>query len=134
MRFLKSVLSAALLFAGAFAAKKSPTERFDEFHRKSQSAAPLKLTETSYKSLTSAPRDYSAAVLLTALETRFGCQLCQEFQPEYELLAKSWTKGDAAADSRMLFGTLDFVAGRDVFVSVRFPSLLSVNMDAHNGV
>ncbi|KAL6866288.1 oligosaccharyl transferase subunit ost3/OST6 [Amphichorda felina] len=118
MRFLKSALSATLLFAGAVTAKKSPAERFDEFHQKSQSAVPLKLTETSYKSLTSAPRDYTAAVLLTALETRFGCQLCREFQPEYELLAKSWAKGDAVAESRMLFGTLDFVDGRDVFVSL----------------
>lgn len=118
MRFFNPLLSAALLFAGALAAKKSPAERFDDFHRKSLSSAPLKLSETSYKSLTSTSRDYSAAVLLTALETRFGCQLCREFQPEYELLAKSWVKGDVAAESRMLFGTLDFVDGRDVFVSV----------------
>lgn len=118
MRLLSYLLSASLLLAGAFAAKKSPAERFNDFHKKSLSSAPLKLTETSYKTLTAAPRDYSIAVLLTALEARFGCQLCREFQPEYELLGKSWIKGDAAAESRTLFGTLDFVDGRDIFVSV----------------
>jgi oligosaccharyltransferase complex subunit gamma len=118
MRFLQSVLSATLLVAGALAAKKSSAERFQDFHTKSKSSVPLKLSETTYKSLTSTPRDYSAAVLLTALETRFGCQLCQEFQPEYDVLSKSWAKGDAAGESRLLFSTLDFVDGRDIFVSV----------------
>ena len=58
------------------------------------------------------------AVLLTALETRFGCKLCTEFQPEWELLAKSWTKGDRDAKSRLLWGTLDFVDGKATFQSV----------------
>lgn len=118
MLFFRTLLSAALLLAGADAVKKTPAERFDEFRAKSHSSTPIKLKEPSYKTLTSAPRDYSVAVLLTAMETRFGCQLCQEFQPEYDLLAKSWTKGDSAAESRMLFGSLDFVDGRDIFVSV----------------
>lgn len=118
MRFLPSLVSVSLLVAGAFAAKKSPTERWQDFHTKSLSSSPLKLKETSYKSLTATPRDYSVAVLLTALETRFGCQLCREFQPEWEILGKSWSKGDKAGDSRLLFGTLDFADGRDVFMSV----------------
>ena len=107
------------LFAGAVNAKKSPTERFTEYHSKALKSSPLKLSETSYKSLTSSSRDYSVAVLLTALETRFNCQLCREFQPEYELLGKSWAKGDPAAESRTIFGYLDFVDGRDIFLSVR---------------
>lgn len=119
MRFLSSFLSVSLLVAGAFAAKKSPNERWGDFHAKSLSSSPLKLKETSYKSLTAAPRDYSVAVLLTALEARFGCQLCREFQPEWEIVGKSWTKGDKAGDSRLLFGTLDFADGRDIFMSVR---------------
>lgn len=119
MRLLKTLLSAALLLAGAQAAKKSSAERFNDFHAKSQTLSPVKLKEPSYKTLTTAPRDYTVAVLLTALETRFGCQLCQEFQPEYELLAQSWAKGDKSGESRLIFGTLDFVDGRDIFVQVR---------------
>lgn len=118
MRFFQSLLSAAFLVAGALAAKKSPADRFNDFHTKALATSPIKLKETSYKTLTSAPRDYSVAVLLTALETRFGCQLCQEFQPEWEILSQSWIKGDKKAESRLLFGQLDFVDGRDVFVSV----------------
>jgi oligosaccharyltransferase complex subunit gamma len=118
MRILSTLLSAALLVAGALGAKKPSLSNFETYHQKSLSSSPLKLSETSYKTLTSAPRDYSVSVLLTALETRFACQLCRDFQPEYNLLAKSWSQGDKAAASRVLFGTLDFVDGRDVFVSL----------------
>lgn len=117
---LASILtSVTLLVAGLCDAKKSSPERFSEYHKKSLDASPLKLSETTYKSLTTTPRDYSVAVLLTALETRFNCQLCREFQPEWEILGKSWTKGDKAGKSRLLFGTLDFADGRDVFLQVR---------------
>jgi oligosaccharyltransferase complex subunit gamma len=117
MRFLHSLLSFALLATGVVAAKKSSAERFNEFHAK-QTSTPIKLKDSTYKSLTSTPRDYSVAVLLTAADARFSCQLCREFQPEWDLLGKSWNKGDKAAESRLIFGTLDFVDGRDTFMSV----------------
>lgn len=118
MRVLSILFSGALLVAGALGSPKSSIDQFDVHFAKSLSASPIKLSESSYKTLTTAPRNYSAAVLLTALETRFSCQLCREFQPEYSLLAKSWTQGDKAGKSRIVFGTLDFVDGRDIFVSV----------------
>jgi hypothetical protein len=118
MRWLPLFLSLALPL-GSFAAKKSaPVDRFKEFHAEALSSAPVKLGDASYKDLTSVPRDYSVAVLLTAMENRFGCQLCREFNPEWELLAKSWTKGDKKGESRVVFATLDFSEGRDTFVSV----------------
>ncbi|KAF4966143.1 hypothetical protein FSARC_6142 [Fusarium sarcochroum] len=117
MRFFSSLLSFALLATGVVAAKKSSAERFNDFHAK-QTSTPIKLKETSYKSLTSTPRDYSAAVLLTAADARFACQLCREFQPEWDLLGKSWAKGDKAGDSRLIFGTLDFTDGREIFVQL----------------
>ncbi|KAH8671149.1 hypothetical protein BX600DRAFT_458429 [Xylariales sp. PMI_506] len=52
------------------------------------------------------------------MDSRFGCTLCREFQPEWELLAKSWTKGDKKGESRLIFGTLDFNDGRETFVSL----------------
>lgn len=122
MHFLRSLLTGTFLAAGAFAAKKTPEERFNDFHAKALTSSPIKLADTSYKSLTSAPRDYTVAVLLTALENRFGCQLCREFQPEWDLLGKTWTKGDKKGESRLLFGTLDFSDGREVFMSVGNPS------------
>ncbi|KAK0386693.1 hypothetical protein NLU13_6527 [Sarocladium strictum] len=118
MRLLRSLLTASLLVAGSLAAKKSSVDRFNDFQAKALRSSPIKLSETTYKSLTSAPRDYSVAVLLTALDPRFGCQLCREFQPEWDLLGKSWTKGDKKGESRLIFGTLDFSDGREVFMSL----------------
>lgn len=117
MRFFGDLLC-ALLLASAIAAKNVAKDRFEDFHAKSLATAPLKLADTSYTRLTRAPRDYSAAILLTALDSRFGCHLCREFQPEWELLAKSWTKGDKKGDSRLIYGTLDFSDGKDIFQSV----------------
>ncbi|KAK7180889.1 hypothetical protein DPSP01_014509 [Paraphaeosphaeria sporulosa] len=116
MRWLQ-LLTASLLPFTAIAAKKSSGDRFADFRSKS-SSGPLKLDDASYTQLTKAPRDYSIAVLLTALETRFGCVLCREFQPEWDLLGKSWAKGDREGKSRLVFGTLDFVDGKNTFQSL----------------
>lgn len=120
MRWFQALLSVTLLVTGALAVKKtdSTEERFNTFHSKSLSSTPLRLTDVTYKSITAAPRDYSVTILLTALDPRYGCDMCQGFQSEWETLAKSWTKGDKKAESRMLFGTLDFTDGRDTFLSV----------------
>ena len=118
MRWLPLFVS-SLLSGGALAAKKaSSTERFDNFHAKALSSTPVKLDDVLYKSLTATPRDYASAVLLTAMDARFGCQLCRDFQPEWDLLARSWIKGDKSGESRLVFATLDFADGRDTFMSV----------------
>lgn len=44
--------------------------------------------------------------------------MCHEFQPEWDLLVKSWTKGDKRGDSKLVFGTLDFLDGKGTFQSV----------------
>lgn len=110
------LLTASLLPFVALAAKKSPEERFNEAIAQSQ---PLKLDDKAYDQLTGAPRDYSVAVFLTALDARFGCALCHDVQPEWELLAKSWTKGDQKKESRLVFATLDFMDGKQTFQGVR---------------
>lgn len=116
MRWSSILLPFTLLFAGVFA--DDPSERFLEFHKKGLATTPLKLDDASYKKLTAKPRDYSVAVLLTASDPRYGCQMCREFAPEMELLSRQWTKGDKAGDSRLVFGVLDFNDGRDTFMSV----------------
>ncbi|KAI9740945.1 MAG: oligosaccharyl transferase subunit ost3/OST6 [Claussenomyces sp. TS43310] len=117
MRFFQSLVL-SLLPLTAFAAKKPVTDRFEEYHTKSLSSIPLTLVDSSFDRLTAAPRDYSILVLLTALEARFGCQLCHEFKSEWDLLAKSWTRGDKLAESRLAFGTLDFLDGKATFQSL----------------
>ena len=98
---------------------KPSGESFQEYHARSQSSAPLRLDDSSYEHITAAPRNHSVIVLLTALEARFGCQLCRDFQPEWDLLGKSWAKGDKNGESRILLGTLDFAEGKETFRKVR---------------
>ncbi|KAI9642971.1 oligosaccharyl transferase subunit ost3/OST6 [Ciborinia camelliae] len=117
MHFLKTLV-VSLLPLAALAAKKPAVDNFERFHTKSLSSTPLKLDDSIYGKLTSAPRDYSVVVLLTATESRFGCQLCHEFQPEWDLLSKSWVKGDKQGESRLLYGTLDFMNGKSTFQSL----------------
>lgn len=117
MHFFKGLVLTLLPFT-ALAAKKASADKFQQFHSKALSSTPLKLDDSIYGQLTATPRDYSVAVLLTALESRFGCQLCREFQPEWELLSKSWTRGDKLGESRLVYGTLDFTDGKNTFQSV----------------
>jgi len=117
---LLSLITAALLPLTALAAKKPTGDLFQKYNAKQLSASgSFKLDDKTYGQLTKAPRDYSVAVLLTALEARFGCGLCNDFQPEYDLLARSWTKGDKAGEGRLLFATLDFLDGKATFQSMQ---------------
>ena len=108
---LTTVLTTFALTLGATAAKKDS----DRFTKQYAKPLPLKLTDTSFASLTRTPRDYSLAILLTAIEPRFGCQACQDFQPEWEVLGRSWQKGDKKGEGRVLMGTLDFLDGKGTF-------------------
>lgn len=119
---LLTLLTAALLPLTSLAAKKSsssPADRFTKYHSKQlSSSSAIKLDDNVYTDLTKNPRDYSVAVLLTALDARFGCGLCNDFQPEWDLLARTWAKGDREGEGRLVFGTLDFMDGKQTFQSV----------------
>lgn len=114
--FRLSILASLPLLSNA---AKKIGGTFEQFHEKSLFSAPLKLDDTTYDALTTIPRDYGIAVLLTALEARFGCALCRDFQPEWDVLAKSWARGDKKGEARMLFGALDFTDGKATFQKVR---------------
>ena len=117
MKLLDLVL-VTVLPTVCFGAKRPSIGTFESYHVRSQSSAPLRLDDASYDELTGTPRNHSVVVLLTALEARFGCQLCRDFQPEWELLGKSWARGDRHGDSRILLGTLDFADGKGTFQKV----------------
>ena len=117
MRF-NLVLALFLLPLTALAVKKASTDRFETFLARSQAQSPLKLDDASYDDLTSTPRDFAVIILLTALEARFGCHLCREFQPEWDLIGKSWIKGNRQGNSRVIYGTLDFSDGKGTFQKV----------------
>lgn len=94
------------------------TDKFERYQSISRSA-PIDLDDSTFDDLTSKPRDYHTAIILTAREARFGCVLCREVQPEWELIAQSWNKGDNPDGLKLLFGTLDFSNGKGTFQKVR---------------
>ncbi|KAJ6260593.1 hypothetical protein Dda_4819 [Drechslerella dactyloides] len=72
------------------------------------------LNDNNYNDLTSAPRNYTAVVLFTAMDQRFGCTLCRDFQPEFDLLGSSWNKQHPKQDG-IFFAVLDFSVGKQTF-------------------
>lgn len=118
MRLL-SFLNFSILVATALAASDDTNARFKKFLKKSLTSSPLKLDDVSFEELTKVPRDYYVVTLLTAMPAQFGCMLCKQFQPEFDLLGKSWTNGDKKGQSKVLFGTLDFPDGKVTFQKVK---------------
>ena len=123
MRFIRT-LCLSLAYSTTIAVSSTTSGKFGRYLSKSTSSGPLRLDDRTYEDLTAAPRDYTIAVLLTALEAKFGCQLCRDFQPEWELIGKSWKKGDKSGQFRVLYGTLDFADGKGTFQKVIGYSML----------
>lgn len=118
MKFWTSLFLCFSLLSGALAAQSSPSpDRFEKYQALSRSS-PVELESSSFVELTTAPRDYYAVVLLTALDARYGCVMCREFDPEWNLMARSWNKGSKPDDLKVVFGTLDFDNGKAVFQKV----------------
>ncbi|KAL4874195.1 hypothetical protein BDV12DRAFT_159312 [Aspergillus spectabilis] len=113
MKFFTLIASLLFFIPVALAASSSldKFERYQSLYR----LAPIELDDSSYDELTSKPRDYYVAVILTAMEARFGCALCRDFQPEFDLIARSWNKGNKQDELKLLFGTLDFTDGKATF-------------------
>jgi oligosaccharyltransferase complex subunit gamma len=102
--------------SGVLSAKSTP-DKFARYQSLSRSG-PVDLDSASYEELTSEPRDYFAVVILTATDARFGCLLCRDFEPEWDLIARSWNKGTKPDDLKVVYGTLDFDNGKAVFQKV----------------
>lgn len=122
MRLLSVLLSALTLLPSALASAESPTARkiskFNAIVSSSKSRRGLiELTDTLYDDLTTGPRNFTAVVLLTALEARIGCNLCREFAPEFDLLAKGWNTAHKDGGG-LFFAELDFANARTTFQKV----------------
>lgn len=122
MRLFSVLLSALSLLpvlasAGSTAADKK-LSKFTALVASSKSRGGLiDLTDSLYDELTTGSRNFTAVVLLTALEARIGCQLCREFAPEFDLLAKSWNKVHKGGDG-LFFAELDFANAKTTFQKV----------------
>ncbi|KAE8348093.1 oligosaccharyl transferase subunit [Aspergillus coremiiformis] len=113
MNLFTLIISLFYIVSSAFCAN-SELDKFERYQSLSRST-PIDLDDSLYEDLTSKPRNYHVAVLLTASEARYGCILCREFQPEWEIIARSWNKGPKPDGLRMLFTTLDFSNGKATF-------------------
>lgn len=102
--------------SGVLAARPS-ADRFEKFQSLSRSG-PVDLDSSSFKELTTTPRDYYAVVILTAMDARYGCVMCREFGPEWDMINRSWNKGTKLDGLKVVFGTLDFDRGKEVFQKV----------------
>ncbi|EAW13776.1 OST3/OST6 family protein [Aspergillus clavatus NRRL 1] len=109
------VLITSILCIASSALGTSPSSDKYEKYKSMSRVAPIELTDKTYNDLTSKPRDYHVAVLLTATDARYGCVLCREFQPEWELIAQSWNKGPRPDELKLLLATLDFSNGKETF-------------------
>lgn len=119
MKFLTGLVLVALPLS-TYAAKRAPSsDVYSTYHRAALSTPSLKLDDGSFDELIAQPRNHSLLACLTALSPQFGCKMCHDFKPEWDLLAKSWTQGDRNGETRLLFGQLDFGDGRKTFESVR---------------
>ncbi|KAJ5214794.1 hypothetical protein N7468_010473 [Penicillium chermesinum] len=99
--------------SGVFAASSS-AEKLQKYQSLSRSG-PVDLDSAAFEELTSAPRDYFTAVILTAKDARYGCLMCREFDSEWNFISRSWNKGSKPDDLKMVFGTVDFDQGKAVF-------------------
>ena len=132
MRFLQ-LLQASLFAITVLASSDDSNARFNKYLTKSISATgSLKLDDSKFEDLTKSPRDYYVATLLTAMPAQFGCVLCKAFQPEFDILAKSWINGDRKGNSKLLFGTLDFLDGKGTFQKVRIKVCLAERIKGVN--
>lgn len=116
MKLWSTLLLSISAISGVLAAKPAQ-DTFQKYQSLSRSG-PVDLDNAAYEELTNAPRDYYTAVILTAMDARFGCAMCREFDPEWNLIAKSWNKGNKPDDLKVVFGTLDFDQGKAVFQKV----------------
>lgn len=118
MHFFKLLALTALSLTTVSAKKAAPSSTFDTYFGKQASSAPFELDEKAYNDLTAAPRDYTLAVLLTARDAKYACQVCRGFDLEWKIIGNSWQKADRKGEHRVLFSTIDFDNGRNVFMKV----------------
>jgi hypothetical protein len=126
MHFFKLLALTALSWTAVTAKKAASSSKFDTYLGKQASSAPFELDEKGYNDLTAAPRDYSIAVLLTARDAKYACKICRDFDAEWKIIGNSWQKADRKGEHRVLFSTIDFDNGRNVFMKVSNWNVLGV--------
>ncbi|KAI8376548.1 uncharacterized protein BYT42DRAFT_594368 [Radiomyces spectabilis] len=98
-------------FGSIFAQKDTKKQKLLKLAKENNGL--VHLNSRSYSQFTEGRRNYGIVVLLTALDDRFRCIPCREFDPEYRLVASSYQK--TQDPSRVFFGRLDFNDGQEIY-------------------
>jgi oligosaccharyltransferase complex subunit gamma len=75
----------------------------------------IKLDSSTYELITSADREWSATIQLTALSPTVQCVPCKTFDPNFRAVARAWSNAPPADRDDHFFASLDFQDGQDVF-------------------
>ncbi|CAH6718711.1 dolichyl-diphosphooligosaccharide--protein glycosyltransferase subunit 3 [[Candida] jaroonii] len=120
-----SVLSILALFNVVIGAYTNQ-ELLDQV--KKASTKVLTLTDKNYEKYLNGPRDYHVVMLLSSQSPQFKCPLCNEFKPEYELVANSWNQdhpngvnGDNEKD--IFFFYSEFMNSKDFFQKLKLNNI-----------
>ncbi|KAG0364317.1 hypothetical protein BC939DRAFT_397441 [Gamsiella multidivaricata] len=84
----------------------------------------IELDTNAFEEVMAKPRNYSMAVLFTAIGPEFQCVPCLNFDPEYKLVAAGWSR--LPDKSKVYFGVLDFKVGQAIFQKFGMNSAPSV--------
>ncbi|RPA79697.1 hypothetical protein BJ508DRAFT_415833 [Ascobolus immersus RN42] len=119
MRLLHSLLTLLPLASTLISASSSTPADLDPKHTQLLSKSTnglIRVDDPTFEALVTGPRAYTSVILLTALDKRIGCDMCHLFQPDFELLAKSWwEKGPKEERHRLLFGSTDYSKAKGTF-------------------
>ncbi|CAG8714741.1 10084_t:CDS:2 [Cetraspora pellucida] len=116
--FFFIILSSFILLLSCYAAKPSLETKVALLNQaSSQNLGVVELDSNLYDEFVAKPRNYSMAILLTALDPQINCIPCKEFDPEFRLVASSWLKS-GNEPSRLYFGVLDFKNGREIYTKL----------------
>ncbi|KAK6542974.1 oligosaccharyl transferase subunit ost3/OST6 [Orbilia ellipsospora] len=115
MRLLPLLATVASLLSVTVAQKPHKYTTFTELSASNKGTrGTVILNDQLFNELTLPPRNYTSVVLFTALDPRFGCVLCRDFQGEYDLVASNWFRDHPKHDG-LLFTVLDFSDGKATF-------------------
>lgn len=92
----------------------------------------ISLTDKNYEKFVNGPRDYHIVMLLSSQSSQFQCPLCNEFKPEFEVVANSWFEdhpngiGEKAEGKDVYFCFSEFMKSKDFFKQMKLANIPKV--------
>lgn len=92
----------------------------------------LTLTDKNYEKFVNGPRDYHILMLLSSQSGQFQCPLCNEFKPEFDLVANSWFQdhpqgiGEKAEGKDIYFFFSEFLNSKELFKDLKLNNIPKV--------